>query len=544
MKKAVSFTAFFLALLSFGGIGAACGKAGKTDYPKIDTTSYNEQSIKNFAEYKALGIGAPLSAVKSGKVAAAKAYAEEESGAPGVSVPKLVGIKENGLAEAVEFIDDKGETTEQKLNVSVFSARKNFSFVGYSISESPADIFDITSYPFIQSCSYISEYGWFGGNEYSSRSYVLDNRTGKIFDMLNIMREVISDEDKKALESVANARNEAFLANNAPERTLLPVFDFKLRGYYEENEFAYVYLSMASFVGLDNEDFFEKYSGYYEIGMKEEKLFLKKVLTRKKSFDFFGSEYIEEPSSYPQMENVIVDKYGNLYSNIQISTDGGNPYILNRSGEIASLEKYSDQKRGKYLFKALNGIVYSTVEGVTKRVDPEGKIIDSDFVPPQDAKKNYGTKLLSAENSDYYFTADWILEFNEETGVYEGVNALMIYKFTFGDDDTFTREDLILEKTDWTPDASVDTVFKDGKLYFRSDNSIFYYDIYTGKKAELVSDYKFKTLTEGLDGKLYFTGLASNLDDVYGVINADDTVEIDIKPVENNFEIIYVAPLN
>lgn len=78
--------------------------------------------------------------------------------------------------------------------------------------------------------------------------------------MLNIMREVISDEDKKALESVANARNEAFLANNAPERTLLPVFDFKLRGYYEENEFAYVYLSMASFVGLDNEDFFEKYS--------------------------------------------------------------------------------------------------------------------------------------------------------------------------------------------------------------------------------------------------------------------------------------------
>ena len=92
------------------------------------------------------------------------------------------------------------------------------------------------------------------------------------------------------------------------------------------------------------------------------------------------------------------------------------------------------------------------MEGVTKRVDPEGKIIDSDFVPPQDAKKNYGTKLLSAENSDYYFTADWILEFNEETGVYEGVNALMIYKFTFGDDDTFTREDLILEKTDWTPE--------------------------------------------------------------------------------------------
>ena len=39
MKKAVSFTAFFLALLSFGGIGAACGKAGKTDYPKIDTSS-------------------------------------------------------------------------------------------------------------------------------------------------------------------------------------------------------------------------------------------------------------------------------------------------------------------------------------------------------------------------------------------------------------------------------------------------------------------------------------------------------------------------
>lgn len=102
----------------------------------------------------------------------------------------------------------------------------------------------------------------------------------------------------------------------------------------------------------------------------------------------------------------------------------------------------------------------------------------------------------------------------------------------------------ILEKTDWTPDASVDTVFKDGKLYFRSVILFFYYDIYTGKKAELVSDYKFKTLTEGLDGKLYFTGLASNLDDVYGVINADDTVEIDIKPVENNFEIIYVAPLN
>lgn len=105
--------------------------------------------------------------------------------------------------------------------------------------------------------------------------------------MLNIMREVISDEDKKALESVANARNEAFLANNAPERTLLPVFDFKLRGYYEENEFAYVYLSMASFVGLDNEDFFEKYSGYYEIGMKEEKLFLKKVLTEKKIVRLF-----------------------------------------------------------------------------------------------------------------------------------------------------------------------------------------------------------------------------------------------------------------
>lgn len=97
MKKAVSFTAFFLALLSFRrDRGRPAAKRDKTDYPKIDTTSYNEQSIKNFAEYKALGIGAPLSAVKSGKVAAAKAYAEEESVAPDVSVPKLVGIKENG----------------------------------------------------------------------------------------------------------------------------------------------------------------------------------------------------------------------------------------------------------------------------------------------------------------------------------------------------------------------------------------------------------------------------------------------------------------
>lgn len=505
MKKIIALVLAALMAVPFVFGLTACGSS--------DDIDWNGLNIGNFSSYTALGAavvgsgGVKTSSFTTGDVPVA--YADGE----GV---KLVGRKSDGSYEIVAFTDEKGKTVEQSLELAAIRSFKHFTFLVYAYPDVEVDSVEILNsrkskiYNFENLASY-SSYDKNGKLNYNTyRYFIVDNEGGKIFDVADAMAGITGD-DSEYVGGVFNA-------------------------YVENGDYGYInYEASANKDGISATD----YGGYYRMSVKNGRLEMARILSVTKYEDFFGAV-----CRYG--ENVFADNYGNIYSNLNVVDECSNvesaeraQYILKTDGTVSALKISNEDPTERYI-NAMDGYVYHITETETKRFNAKGEEEVSEFTPPSDiyvddnalSDKNQSYLIYANDNVKYYYGIRSSRDLSPEDKDYSA-----IHKFTFSGDG-YTYERVELEGT------GKEYIFANGKLYFLSNDQILYCDIDTGASTVLASDYKFKTMTAGADGKLYFTGVNENLDDIYGVITADDKVTLNVNDFVNNMQVVYINALN
>lgn len=505
MKKIIALVLAALIAVPFVLGLTACGSSDDIDWNGLD--------IGNFSSYTALGAavvgsgGVKTSSFTTGDVPVA--YADGE----GV---KLVGRKSDGSYEIVAFTDEKGKTVEQSLELAAIRSFKHFTFLAYAYPDVEVDFVGILNsrnskiYNFENLASYNS-YDKNGKLNYNTyRYFIVDNEGGKIFDVADAMAGMTGD-DSDYVGGVFNA-------------------------YVENGDYGYTnYEASANKDGVSATD----YGGYYRMSVKNGRLEMARVLPATKYEDFFGAV-----CKYG--ENVFADNYGNIYSNLNVVDECSNvesteraQYVLKADGTVSELKIGNEDPTERYI-NAMDGYVYHITETETTRFNSKGEQEVSDFTPPSDIyvddnalnDKDQSYLIYENDNVKYYYGIRTARDLRPEDKDYGA-----IHKFTFSGDG-YTYERVELEGT------GKEYIFANGKLYFLSNDQILYCNIDTGASTVLASDYKFKTMTAGADGKLYFTGVNENLDDIYGVITADDKVTLNVSDFVNNMQVVYINALN
>lgn len=506
MKKIIALVLAALIAVPFVLGLTACGSSDDIDWNGLD--------IGNFSSYTALGAavvgsgGVKTSSFTTGDVPVA--YADGESA-------KLVGQKSDGSYEIVAFTDEKGKTVEQSLELAAIRSFKHFTFLAYAYPDVEVDSVEvlnsrnssITTFNNIASFCDFDKNGKLNYNTY--RYFIVDNEGGKIFDVADAMAGMTGD-DSDYVGGVFNA-------------------------YVENGDYGYInYEASANKDGVSATD----YGGYYRMSVKNGQLEMARVLPSTKYEDFFGAV-----CRYG--ENVFVDNYGNMYSNLngydeceEVLDNVSGAYLLKTDGTISEVPYYKVDNSERYII-GMNGYVYYVTETETKRYNAEGVLEPSDFTPPSeiyssDSLLNYYDDqkclLYEDENSKYFFG----LRIDKYS--FPGYRDYgVVHKYTFSGDE-YTYEMIILGG------GGKNYIFANGRLYFMNEEEIFYCDIFTGERTTLASAYKFKTIRAGADGKLYFTGVNENLDDIYGVITADDKVTLNVSDFVNNMQVVYINALN
>ncbi len=494
-KTCLSFLSLlFVPVLLF----AACGKNGDdssgTNPPEKPRVSWDGMVVKNFADYAAIGAAKAEVDYTTAKATAVRYATEVQS--PRTECNRLVGIKANGEAEELFFVDKRGQTFGQDWELSAFNAFGNFTFFSFR-----PDWFDETELMDKNGRFFREGFGVSSENRlsanYQNENYILDNKTGKIFGVLNILDALIPTQDKAALREQASG-------SYVDEQCSL--------GYYLEQS-NYSYLAIE----FENEGLNERYGGYYQLGATERDLKVRQVLSYSKFMDFFniGTE-LQNP------HNAYVDIYGNIFANLK-DNKYLTPYVLKqKTAKVSSLQKYNADPEKLYM--AMNHIMYYIGDDGVQCFDENGELVPSKFTPPTNLYCDESMFVDSVGLTDFYR------------------QYLTVHQFTFllGNKFFYRRVELEVgdEKIDGEP------IYANGKFYFLARRHLFYCDLLTGKKTEFVSDCQFENLKLGYDGKLYFTGFNESLDEIYGIIHADDRVEIDVKEKESALHIIYVKPLN
>lgn len=505
MKKIIALVLAALMAVPFVLGLTACGSSDDIDWNGLD--------IGNFSSYTALGAavvgsgGVKTSSFTTGDVPVA--YADGE----GV---KLVGRKSDGSYEIVAFTDEKGKTVEQSLELAAIRSFKHFTFLAYAYPDVEVDSVEIlngrnseiNNFENLASYNSYDKNGKLTYNTY--RYFIIDNEGGKIFDVADAMAGMTGD-DSDYVGGVFNA-------------------------YVENGDYGYInYEASANKDGVSATD----YGGYYRMSVKNGRLEMARVLPATKYEDFFGAV-----CRYG--ENVFVDNYGNMFSNLNVVDECSDvesaeraQYVLKADGTVSELKIGNEDPTERYI-NAMDGYVYHITETETTRFNSKGEQEVSDFTPPSDIyvddnalnDKDQSYLIYENDNVKYYYGIRTARDLRPEDKDYGA-----IHKFTFSGDG-YTYERVELEGT------GKEYIFANGKLYFLSNDQILYCNIDTGASTVLASDYKFKTMTAGADGKLYFTGVNENLDDIYGVITADDKVTLNVSDFVNNMQVVYINALN
>lgn len=505
MKKIIALVLAALMAVPFVLGLTACGSSDEIDWNGLD--------IGNFSSYTALGAavvgsgGVKTSSFTTGDVPVA--YADGE----GV---KLVGRKSDGSYEIVAFTDEKGKTVEQSLELAAIRSFKHFTFLAYAYPDVEVDSVEIlngrnseiNNFENLASYSSYDKNGKLTYNTY--RYFIVDNEGGKIFDVADAIAGMTGD-DSDYVGGVFNA-------------------------YVENGDYGYInYEASANKDGVSATD----YGGYYRMSVKNGRLEMARVLPATKYEDFFGAV-----CKYG--ENVFVDNYGNMFSNLNVVDECSDvesaeraQYVLKADGTVSELKIGNEDPTERYI-NAMDGYVYHITETETTRFNSKGEQEVSDFTPPSDIyvddnalnDKDQSYLIYENDNVKYYYGIRTARDLRPEDKDYGA-----IHKFTFSGDG-YTYERVELEGT------GKESIFANGKLYFLSNDQILYCNIDTGASTVLASDYKFKTMTAGADGKLYFTGVNENLDDIYGVITADDKVTLNVSDFVNNMQVVYINALN
>lgn len=152
MKKIIYLLLLCFIVPLFSFIGTGCGPIENLD----------QYVVKNWGEYKAIGAGY-IENVPSSSSARTMSRQQNAEG----KKPKLIGIKQDGSYEPIVFQDKNDKEVTPQLFLYSFAAFENFTFINYSSRQETSIIDYFYTSPELQ-------------------SYVIDNKTGKIYNFSNI----------------------------------------------------------------------------------------------------------------------------------------------------------------------------------------------------------------------------------------------------------------------------------------------------------------------------------------------------------------------
>ena len=331
---------------------------------------------------------------------------------------------------------------------------------------------------FAFSTDVVKEIGAFDNRGPNTPEYVLYNPTGKIYSL-----DLFEDINLFTHSAYDESEN-----------------DFFFRGKTKDDK--------------NNEDYW-----IYELSVENNQLLVKKRINTQKINGWYC---------------LAADRYGNLYS--YFNNQNYFNYILTQDGVLKKLDKP--------FYKAMNNIVYElemdeyniTAEHYnSKWINKAGNIETAEFTPSNyfykgisyTVPETYNSRVLKKDNHVYYI--DWLIN-----------DAMKIVEIVFSNNEkiSYTYKEINI------PDATSNYVAVNEKLYFLDNDKIFYINIPSmdGIKHVITSDYFFKTISADNYGNIYFTGVDSKLNDVSGIIDADDNVEVTLN--KNSLDIVYINPLN
>ncbi|MBQ2713372.1 MAG: hypothetical protein IJF22_00200 [Clostridia bacterium] len=211
---------------------------------------------------------------------------------------------------------------------------------------------------------------------------------------------------------------------------------------------------------------------------------------------------------------IMTDKFNHLYSTPK---SGSNQrFMISSQGQLSQI---SNAQLGA------NNIMYIGNQWINEN----GELTTATFVP-----ENF-TNLRHQSTIDANVT---LLYQNNNTYYYRKNTENKIIKYTFVNDIEYTIEEITMQNHI----RGTNGVALGQKLYFLSETSIFYIDIPTGQQTTITSQYFFNKLYLNAENELIFEALDSSLNDVKGIINPDDTIEVGI--TQKDFKIYFIAPIN
>lgn len=432
--------------------------------------------IANFNSYTAIGSG---HINQSGQTASATnnsymasmgvAYAESSGNSDD---NYLVGQKEDGSFEKLFFSKTQNgkPEKEQEGNITQILSFSRFTFIEWNL--------DIKHHGGGENCFFVD----YGGFSWSYKTFVIDNKTGKIFDL-----------SKTGIGTIRFATNELYELYNWDSEDCVYFFD-------------------------DNGSIYENVT-CYKASIENEELKIEEVINTNLIKFIYTSTF--------------TDKYGNLYLsdeaiyNSNINSVNGNKQIINVKYCISNGNVIDVNKK---LFRSVNGIVYT--EDKTMKVNENGELVPNSFMDCNLilSKENI---IKKEGNVEYYYgnpsskTNDTMLK--------------NIYKVTWSEENAeeYTYEVIPVDAYTKTYVTTSD------KIYFLGEEEIFAVEIATGNKIEqaIGTDYIFNSIKTDNIGNVLFEGITkSGMNSVGGIIDNDGNIDISQK--NRKYVIYYIKPLN
>lgn len=460
-KSIISVCSACVMVLTLGlGLGLGLGLNGRTENPNQNLSAYNFDNSQ-ITNFE------DYKAIGSGSLGGVDI-------ATGASVSiqsngnhyghRLIGVKHNGHVEEIKIKKDKHEKEEPiELYVSCIYSLNNFTVVNFKNSKNTETRI------------------WMNKQEDNGVVMpiivLIDNNTGKLY----------------SLEKLVKEKHWIYYLYINDFFDVYPDSNVDLC----ESENSFFFKLEANHVGK-----------YYKATVVDGKLEVKEII---------------DMSNFVDFENLIVDKYGNVFlgqRSGQLTEETSTfyaSYYVTTGGEMKQLNVSVN--------RALNGIVYTSDK--TKQFNAQGELIDNSF-ENCDFYQKRANLIKRVGNIEYYFGT------RQDPYYYSKKDT--IYKVTWKNDVEFDVEENVLT------DFEEDYVVTADKIFFRNETKIYSVDIVTGQKEDLTSEYFFTSIETDNLGNVSFVGLDSSMQNVTGLIRNDGTVETSVTASE--YKVYYIKALN
>lgn len=449
-------------------------------------------AIANYESYKGIG------AASFGETAENVAYAASEGS--GKKDMKLAGITKENQCREIEFENDKGKIVKQNTRLIHFDAYDKFTLFTLTTNKKHNYVEENE----IFNSFYRYEIGkhFIAINQTSfsykdTRLLILDNETGKIYDM----KEIID-----SIEDMLKHENFGVYFLNIPNNEGVSFYNVQP-------------------VGQDNLLFkvvdFTNYDGNYNVSIIQVKLCEKsiEISERMNAMQFNNATNRDNFDSYGSMSIIMQDIYGNIFFK-QTTYPGNIDKYQKVNKEFVELDTSATYIMG------INSIMYKQQDSKTFYMNAKGEFEEI----------NFDTQIISNENKFHYQNGNVI---------FAGNNNNKDYKITLDEefDWKYTLEEFSFSTNN-------NTVAQGDFLYsFNAQtNVITKFDTRTSVSDNISSQYTFKNLNynKNLDRVVFKAVDNSTMLEVDGYFDSKGVIHIgDFNSINyGNNKVYIVKPVN